>query len=166
MAKKEILLGTWNDNPLRWVVLKEDDFSMLVICEESIGTRQFNGDNSTNTWSDSDLRKFLNGEFFETAFLKEDKKKIVNSYLEYPEGTKDNIFILSQEEMKELLLKDGIDEYENTYYGSFIFNKCKCCCWTRTKIANAIIIGFAKGCWCNTNIENYYNVRPAMYIKK
>ena len=164
MAKKEILLGTWNDEPLRWVVLKEDDFGMLVISKESIGKRQFNGDNSTNTWSDSDLRKFLNGEFFETAFLKEDKKKIVNSYLEYPEGTKDNIFILSQEEMKQLLLKDDSDKYEDNYYKyiEFIFY-----CWTRTPSGynNVFIIDeFFE--WFAINIQNSYDVCPAMYIKK
>ena len=31
MSKRVITLGTWNGNPIEWIVLKEDGFQTLVV---------------------------------------------------------------------------------------------------------------------------------------
>lgn len=162
MGKRVITLGTLEGEPLEWIVLKKESFGTLVISKWSIGHRCFNGNSGNNNWSDSDLRKYLNDEFFKTAFSDDDKKKIVNSLL-CSDNTKDNVFILTKDEVSELLLKCGSDDYENNCW-----KDCSCCIWTRTKNGSCIYHGYAtKGCWCNHHYpNNSYAVRPAMYIKE
>lgn len=162
MGKRVITLGTWEGKPIEWIVLKKESFGTLVISKWSIGSRYFNGNSGNNNWSDSDLRKYLNDEFFKTSFSDNEKKKILNAHLGSPDNTKDNVFILTKDEVCELLLKDGEDDYENDYNGG-----CSNCIWTRTKTdSRNVSHGYAGGCWCNHYPNNSYAVRPAMYIKE
>lgn len=159
MSKRIITLGTWNGKPIDWLILSEDNFSTLVISRFEIGRMYFNGSSSNNNWDSSDLRKFLNNCFYETAFNEDEKKKIVNTKLTDANNCKDDVFILSEKELKALL--DDDDEYESKYYRS-----CSYCVWTRTKDGNSVRHGYAGGCWCSHSASNSYAVRPAMYLKK
>lgn len=153
MSKRIIKLGTWNSNPVEWVVLQEDDFRLLVISRYEIGKMAFDSGNNNN-WSTSSLRKFLNNDFFKNTFADAEKKKILNVVLS-GDNVKDDVFILTKGEVQQLLLKDG--DYENSHYRS-----CSYCIWTR----NGVEHGYTKGCWCGHNANSTYAVRPAMYLKK
>lgn len=160
MSKRIITLGKWNDNPIEWVVLNEEKYGTLVISKWSVGARRF--DSSSSNWSSSELCSWLNGDFYNDAFSNEEKKKIVNVLLNADKEVKNNVFILTREEVEKLLLKDGSDEYENAYY-----KRCGCCVWTRTVGGGSSVNnGYARGCWCNYDVNNAYQVRPAMYIKE
>lgn len=164
MGKRIIKLGTWNSNPIEWVVLEEDDFQLLVISRYAIGRMQFDSSSSNNNWGSSGLRKFLKRNFFKNAFTEDEKKKIINTKLKDVNNVKDNVFILSENEVRSLLLKDGDDDYENAYYRSY--GNCGYCIWTRTSNGGNVRNGFAKGCWCNHSSNSTFEVRPAMYLKK
>lgn len=110
MSKRIIKLGTWNSNPVEWVVLQEDDFRLLVISRYEIGKMAFDSGNNNN-WSTSSLRKFLNNDFFKNTFADAEKKKILNVVLS-GDNVKDDVFILTKGEVQQLLLKDG--DYENS----------------------------------------------------
>lgn len=169
MSKRIITFGKWNDQPIEWVVLKEDNFQLLVISRWAIMKRRFDGSSSGKIWENSELRLFLQKEFYENAFTAKEKRQIVNTKLKDVGDTKDNVFILSRSEMD--LLTD--DEYEARYYKS-----CGYCTWTRTQVGNYGYVwnGFAKGCWCMSKERSYsyisnslsYSlpVRPAMFLKK
>lgn len=162
MSRRIIKLGTWENKPMEWIVLKVEDFGTLVLSAKSIGQRAFDSNSSNNNWDTCTLRKFLNGEFFSNTFTSEEKKKIVNARLD---KCKDNIFLPSEEEFK-LLNQYGRDEYEDDCCN--LFRKCALCCWTRTKNGSSIRHGYAtKDCWCS-HYPNYasYAVRPAMYIRE
>lgn len=160
MSKRIITLGTWDGKPIEWVVLNEDEFSILVISRYEIFKRYF--DNSDNNWKSSDLRKYLNNDFYKSAFNEDEKKKILNVKLTDVNNTKDNVFILSESELNSLLLKDGDDDYENMHY-----NNCAYCIWTRTRYGlYDVRQGYATGCWCNRRPNYKYAVRPAMNLKK
>ena len=77
------------------------------------------------------------------------------------DNTKDDIFILTEDEVKNLLKDDYYDKLPR--YG---YEKCAYCCWTRTKDGTKVRTGYASRCWCSRE-PNYreYSVRPAMYIK-
>lgn len=154
MSIKEFILGKWDGKPIEWSVLKEESFGTLVISKDRIAQMVFDS-SSNNNWGSCSLRKFLNGVFFNQAFSDDEKKKIVNVKFD---NTKDDIFILTKDEV-ENLLKD--DCYNTEYHGS-----CSYCCWTRTKDGTKVRKGYASGCWCSY-APNYgkYSVRPAMYIK-
>ena len=158
MSRRIIKFGKWNDQDLEWEVLKENKFELLVICRTAIVKRRFNGNSSYNGWIKSELRNFLQEEFYKKAFSIEEKQRIINTKLSDVEDSKDNVFILSRKEV-ETLLTDGDDYEEN---GS----DCSYCVWTRTKDGSGIDHGFASGCWCSHSSTDSYYVRPAMYLKK
>lgn len=158
MSKRMITLGKWNDTPIEWIVLKEESFGVLVISKGSIGDFQFNSNNNGD-WASSSLRKYLNETFFVTVFDNEEKKKIVNSHLD---KSKDNVFLLTESEVRELLLKGGSDSYEDSH----THDACSWCCWTRSENGSTARQGYARGCWCNRNKTSLYRIRPAMYIKE
>lgn len=181
VEKQVIKLGKWNDNPIEWVILKEEPYGYLVICKDSIGAYRFDG--QSNEWASSELCKFLNTDFYNKAFDKEEKKCIVNVRLSDDDNVKNNVFILTQKEVQDLLLKDGPDEYEDSHYSGNYYNcsgngyygrcndmyKCRDCVWTRTKGVsdNCVKSGYAKNCWSNgRNVTSNFQVRPAMYLKK
>ena len=158
MSRRIIKLGTWENKPMEWIVLKEEDFGTLVLSAESIGGYKFDSNSSNNNWGTCTLRKFLNGEFFSNTFTSEEKKKIVNARLD---KCKDNIFLLTEDEFK-LLQNHKPDPYEDKH------RKCDgWCCWTRTQNGSYIRHCYAtKDCWCSHSPNNLYAVRPAMYIRE
>lgn len=159
MSKRIIKFGTWNDQPIEWVVLKEDKFAKLVISRNSIAQRRFASSSSNRSWINSELRSFLQNEFYQKAFTLEEKQQIVNTKLSDVGNTKDNVFILSEQEMRTLLANG--DDYEGSH------NSCGDCVWTRTPNGSYVRCGYAKGCWCSQYPENYNRaIRPAMYLKK
>jgi len=72
---------TFNINSLSWHVLKEDDEFAVLVCEEIINAKRF--DEKTNDYSKSELRSWLNGEFYQTAFSDIDKQSIVKHNGDY-----------------------------------------------------------------------------------
>lgn len=154
MSIKEFILGKWDGKPIEWSVLKEESFGTLVISKDRIAQKVFDISSSKNNWGSCSLRKFLNGDFLNQAFSDDEKKKIVNVKLD---NTKDDIFILTKDEVENLLEDDC---YNTEHYGS-----CSYCCWTRTNDRSSVVHGYASGCGCSHAPNRIYSVRPAMYIK-
>ena len=65
---------------------------MLVISKYGLDTKRF--DSSSNNWANSEIRKWLNGDFYNKAFTDQEKKSIKSSNLS-DVGTTDNVFLLS-----------------------------------------------------------------------
>lgn len=93
MSKRIVTLGTWDGKPIQWIVLKENKLGSVVICKDCLFVRQF--DSQNRDWPDSDIRAYLNGEFFQQAFRAEEQKRIINTIID---GKKTDIFLLSKEE--------------------------------------------------------------------
>lgn len=149
MSKRVITLGTWNGNPIEWIVLKEDDFSALVVSKNVLFTRKF--DPSSNDWNNSEIRAYLNGDFFRQAFTDEDRKSVVNTFVE---GRKTDVFLLSKGEAESYmsvaeLIASSRWWLRSIYSGRsyWIYSACNgrldCCC-----------------------VDSSYGVRPAMYVKE
>lgn len=93
MSKRIVTLGTWDGKPIQWIVLKESKLGSVVISKDFLFTRQF--DSKNRDWPDSDIRAYLNREFFQQAFRAEERKRIINTIID---GKKTDIFLLSKEE--------------------------------------------------------------------
>ena len=91
-----------------WVVLEIKDNSALIITEKVIESRAYHNRREFITWETSDLRKYLNGEFYE-SFDESDREKILPVINKNPanpwmnthggEATEDYIFLLSLQEV-------------------------------------------------------------------
>ena len=106
MSKPIITFGNWNGYPIQWIVLKEDDFCKLIITKNTLIYMQYaNQDNST--WQSSNVRKYLNENFYYEAFSNSERLKIINALLPDVGNAKDNIFVLSYDEANSLLSSDS-----------------------------------------------------------
>ena len=86
--------------PIEWQVLARENNKMLVISKYGIEARRF--DSSSNNWENSEIRQWLNGEFYNKAFNANEKKLIKGSSIfENLFGRVDKVFLLSKEEAEK-----------------------------------------------------------------
>ncbi len=62
---------------IEWQVLSREGNKMLVISLYGLDVRCF--DEDSNNWANSEIRKWLNGEFYSKAFTDQEKKSIKSS---------------------------------------------------------------------------------------
>ena len=91
--------------PIRWRILSESGGNALILCDSIIANRCFDYDR--NNYKDSEIRAWLNGQFYETAFS-DLQKALVNtvtvdnsvaSTSHACENTSDKVFLLSYAEV-------------------------------------------------------------------
>lgn len=150
MSKRIIEFGTWNGSPMKWAVLYENDFDMLVISEISIGDNRYSSANNSN-WASSDIRYYLNNNFYKSNFTEDEKKRIVNVYLN-DVYTKDNIFLISKSESDNYLSYDEV--HKRGYW-------C-----TRTPYDSTQIMRYSDGSCRGISSNVTYATYPAMWIKE
>ncbi|MBQ7011525.1 MAG: hypothetical protein IJN63_07435 [Clostridia bacterium] len=100
--------------PIEWVVLEADDESVLLISKYVLEVKKYNEEHISVTWETSDLREYLNGEFYEAAFDASDREQIIESEISNPNNTSqgtlggnatvDRVFALSFEEAEKYLI--------------------------------------------------------------
>ena len=153
MSKRIITFGTWEGKPIEWIVLKEEDFALFCVSKKVIFSYKYNdNENKGTVYEKSDIRKYLNGEFFKKAFTESEKKKIINMK-NSDSNTKDNVFLLSKSEVENLMTN----------------NERVCGSWwyTRTPINNAKVYDHRDD---RASFGEYLTdsdgIRPAMWIKE
>lgn len=103
VTNKEIVtVGKWNNEPIEWIVLKNDEKGKLLLSVKVLFNKRFNEKRRESNWKTSDIRKYLNEVFWESAFDQSEKNKIVNNY----KGSSfdgDRVFLLSWQEAENLL---------------------------------------------------------------
>lgn len=83
--------------PIEWIVLDVKGNEVLLLSSYVLDAHVFYHEFVLKTWKDSDIRKWLNTEFLETAFSEKEKEMIVLSDLNnecYRYGVSDRIFCL------------------------------------------------------------------------
>ena len=73
--------------PILWRILTVDGKKALLLSEYALRTMPYNSEWTDTTWETSDVRKWLNGEFFEASFTQNDKSLIIKTAI----STKDNL---------------------------------------------------------------------------
>ena len=100
------------EKPIEWIVMKNEGNQVLLLSKYVLDAKPYNEDWEGVTWQTSDIRQWLNNEFYTTAFNKSEKAKIQTSLIknednsEYgtSEGndTEDKVFLLSEKEAETL----------------------------------------------------------------
>ena len=90
---------------IEWIVLAREGNKVLVLSRYALASKPYNNKKTDVTWETCSLRKWLNKDFYESAFDEEDKSCIVktnvpadkNPECETSQGnpTEDNVFLLS-----------------------------------------------------------------------
>ena len=96
-----------------WRVLDVQDGKVLVLSEKVLLTQAYHPPGGEITWEESDIRTYLNGEFYETTFSDEEKTRIFETRLEnksnpqYGTGggndTTDKVFLLSVKDVEHYI---------------------------------------------------------------
>ncbi len=97
--------------PIEWEVLDVKDGKMLVISRYILDVKPYNDEFEYVTWETCTLRKWLNKDFYNSAFNDGEKKKIVKTKISNPDNkyygteggkaTKDNVFLLGVSEIRK-----------------------------------------------------------------
>ena len=100
-------------DPIAWQVIKREEGRALLISCQALTARPFHERPKAVSWAESSLRKWLNTEFYRTAFSPEEREKIRPVRFEETapdeqsnEGQKDPadcVFLLSTDEAETLL---------------------------------------------------------------
>jgi hypothetical protein len=82
-----ITLGSYVQNdvlpePIRWIALDIIDSKALLLSQRVLDGENYHNENIEITWKDSDIRKWCNNDFFDSAFTERDQKIILSSFID------------------------------------------------------------------------------------
>ncbi len=175
------------ESPIDWIVLKKTASNLFLISKYALTTRSYHNREMPITWEGSEMRRWLNKEFFNSAFTDEEKKSILHSTVpahknpkertDSGNDTKDYVFLLSIPEAEQLFASDvdricTVTEYAKNH-------SCDSRCyfndhiewWLRTpghtqdraqSVANSGLVAPLLGAVVNRGAM--YGVRPAIRI--
>jgi hypothetical protein len=113
----KVSLGEYEGEEIAWNVLDKDSKSLMLISTYFVAQMPYHNEVKDITWEKSDIRKWLNDDFYNEAFSDEDKKliqetKVVNkknSSFDTKGGndTKDNVYLLSLDEAFDYYMENG-----------------------------------------------------------
>ncbi len=175
---------------IEWLVLAVENGRALVISKNVLDAMPYhtNGDSYLveTTWAESNMRAWLNGEFFDTAFTGEESSRIPLSKLTNPdrvdqwytveagEDTEDKVFLLSFEEYEQYLDNQSGRKANATAYAAEkvrLWNKGSSVDWRlRSPGAGEDFtmyvsdMGYLQDGGFRNNFEEV-GVRPAMWIQ-
>jgi hypothetical protein len=173
-----------------WRVLAVEDGKALIITETIIENRPFNVEWKTITWEKCDIRKYLNGEFYD-RFSADEKKMISETKNENPDNplygtaagrsTTDNVFLLSLEDVVKYFGDSGqlenisdvgqmIDDEYNGVRATVDGDGKKCYWWLRTfgySSAEVVVIDYDGVIQVDGDVfaKDTGGVRPALWLK-
>ncbi|MDR1509425.1 MAG: DUF6273 domain-containing protein [Synergistaceae bacterium] len=182
-----IAFGEYDGKPIIWRILevgKTDDGSTMafLLAEDAVAVRQFNNSSSDgNDWDSSNLKYWLNDDFYYAAFSEGEQGAIVNSAYLYggKSGGSDRkaaskVFLLSADEAKNnKFFADDADRRINAYEGELSW---KYEWWLRSpgsygdNAANVEYAGVYDGAslfdyrYGDGRVGNSYAIRPALKI--
>lgn len=153
--------GEYSGKSIVWRVIKKTCFTITAISEKTICFRKFHTDRTTNKWSKSILRDWLNGEFYNKAFNDIEKMSIIDINHELDvysieSSKRDKVFLLSKKEVSH-------------YFNNEKKRACGSWWWLRTPIRTTRVErvngygSFSKDGSCVD--DPYGGVRPALKIK-
>ena len=95
---EEIFVG-WQTEPIEWIPVDKIDGKYLLVSKDSIDYLQLDSEKKFIPWADTDLRRWLNDEFYNKVFT-EEEKAILCDFTDPELGTTDKVFLLSLSEAK------------------------------------------------------------------
>ncbi len=140
----EVKFGNFGGEDIEWVVIDKNDDGYMLLSKKSLYSMAYDKDHSRK-WESSDLRRWLNNDFYDQAFSMEEKRFIKETVNENPplgdvpgeDPTSDRVFILRSEESSKI-------PYEYEY-------------------AKPTQYAIDHGIWTSSHGNTAYWLRPAFY---
>ena len=171
------------EKPIEWIVMKKEGNQVLLLSKYVLDAKSYNKEWEDVTWETSDIRQWLNNEFYTTAFNKAEKAKIQTSLTKNEDNSKfgtsggndteDKVFLLSKKEAKTLFSNNEERIAKATEYaeksGVYVNEEKAAWWWLRspgTYSDDAAVVG--NDGWVDGNGDSVHinsdGVRPALYL--
>ena len=171
------------EKPIEWIVMKKEGNQVLLLSKYVLDAKPYNEEVEEVTWETSDIRKWLNNEFYTTAFNKAEKAKIQTSLIKNEDNseygtsggndTEDKVFLLSEKEAETLFSNDDERIAKATGYaeksGVCVNKEKSAMWWLRSPGSDSYgAAGVRSYGWVsrdgNIVYDNSGGVRPALYL--
>ena len=154
--------------PISWDVLEIRGNNALLISSSALDCMQYHYKNGAIAWADSDIRNWLVGSFYHSAFSDAERAKIVSGV---DAGMYDPVFLLNRDQIQRYNLAYGCDvsAYAAARGVQIGPDNGKGCWWVRMDVThsdgNTQFVGI-HGKVYDTNRVTVDNngVRPAMWV--
>ncbi len=97
--------------PIKWRVLENSGSDLLLLSEYILDCKRYHGALADITWRDCDLRRWLNGAFYQTAFTAAEQEIVKTTRCtdngEGSPDTEDKVFLLSVAEVERVTERLG-----------------------------------------------------------
>ena len=171
------------EKPIEWIVMKNEGNQVLLLSKYVLDAKSYNEEWGDVTWETSDIRQWLNNEFYTTAFNKAEKAKIQTSLTKNEDNSKfgtsggndteDKVFLLSKKEAKTLFSNNEERIAKATEYaeksGVYVNEEKAAWWWLRspgTYSDDAAVVG--NDGWVDGNGDSVHinrdGVRPALHL--
>lgn len=128
---------------IEWLVLAKEGNRALVISKYALDVQPYNTKKADVTWETCTLRKWLNGEFLNSAFTAEEQAKILDTNVPADKNpiydtnsgnaTTDKVFLLSINEVKKYFSSDSARQCKATDYAvancAYVYSDSDNCFW-------------------------------------
>ena len=163
------------EKPIEWIVMKNEGNQVLLLSKYVLDAKSYNEEWEDVTWETSDIRQWLNNEFYTAAFNKSEKAKIQTSLIknEYND-TEDKVFLLSEKEAETLFSNDDERIAKATEYaeksGVYVNEEKSVLWWLRSPGDDSSLAAEVNDDgWVDRRGDDvdydYDGVRPALYLK-
>ena len=171
------------EKPIKWIVMKNEGNQVLFLSKYVLDAKPYNEELEEVTWETSDIRQWLNNEFYTTAFNKAEKAKIQTSLIKNEDNseygtsgendTEDKVFLLSEKEAETLFSNDDERIAKATGYaeksGVCVNKEKSAMWWLRSPGSDSYgAAGVRSYGWVsrdgNIVYDNSGGVRPALYL--
>ena len=174
-----VFFGTYQDQPIEWIVLDRQDDRLLLLCKRALETMPYHNTEDPVTWESCSLRTWLNGVFLDEAFTADEAARIiltevdnscVNPEYKYTKGsaaTEDRVFLLSHDEAALLLPAEAMRLCEKALHAASYENAISSW-WLRSPglFPNCAEYVYRTGAFFSGMAHRMYvDVRPAMWIE-
>ena len=139
---------------IEWVVAYVKDWDVIVVSKYALDYQPYNTKDADTSWENSSLRKWLNNDFYNAAFSKEEQKQIpsVPVVNEYKNGewqyTQDKLFLMCRSDIYFTQFSERYYSGVNQGYGNkFICEPTKYCISKGAEVSSIT----------QTDYKNYYN---------
>ncbi len=183
---KEIVIDVgyyFKVEPIKWKVLDNINGKVFLFSEAILDAHKF--DDKLNSYELSNIRKYLNNEFYNKAFTEKQKELLESTILNDLLNKKDKVFLLSKEEMTSSLLGFKNNDEEDYVRSKRITDYAKangsyeyigsnngfywlCTAYNDKKmmLSNAYFVGYDGYIDYDCVYDSHYGVAPALVIDK
>ena len=171
------------EKPIEWIVMKNEGNQVLLLSKYVLDAKPYNEEWEGVTWQTSDIRQWLNNEFYTTAFNKSEKAKIQTSLIKNEDNSKygtnggndteDKVFLLSEKETETLFSNKEERIAKATEYatksGVYVNEEKAAWWWLRSPGSYSdFAAGVYFGGWVDrigSSVHDYDDgVRPALHL--